>query len=321
MNSVFFFYTLVILIICIVTAVLAISAYASSRRRLFMYACGMFTCYTIETIEIFFYEYTSQNQVFPISEYYAVTMPIPRTLVAAGLQAFIWLMALDILDKHSKRLFAYPVAAFLAANALVLLAVPEGQLQQFLYYTLRQVFMLGVIIYMVHAYRTSTDRDFRARLSKHKRPLAIICLLWLCILIEDTYVILLAPAAVHSDWLLLYLSERNFSENILMCFFAYMIVSYAYRVLSIRIKEAPVAEEVNDLDRHVDEVLPFYREAHKLSNREAEVLRLVILGNNNQEIANELYLAVGTVKAHVHNILVKTGQKSREALILHFWQS
>ena len=54
---------------------------------------------------------------------------------------------------------------------------------------------------------------------------------------------------------------------------------------------------------------------------EAEVLRLVLLGKNNQEIANELFLAVGTVKAHVHNILVKTGQKSRDAVVLHFWQS
>lgn len=44
---------------------------------------------------------------------------------------------------------------------------------------------------------------------------------------------------------------------------------------------------------------------YKLSNREAEVLRLVVLSKSNQEIANELFLAVGTVKTHIHNILVK----------------
>ena len=32
------------------------------------------------------------------------------------------------------------------------------------------------------------------------------------------------------------------------------------------------------------------------SKRETEVLRLILLGMNNQEIASELYLAIGTVK-------------------------
>ena len=60
--------------------------------------------------------------------------------------------------------------------------------------------------------------------------------------------------------------------------------------------------------------------AYKLSNREAEVMRLVVLGKSNQEIADELFLAVGTVKTHIHNILVKTEQQNRTTLILHFWK-
>ena len=59
---------------------------------------------------------------------------------------------------------------------------------------------------------------------------------------------------------------------------------------------------------------------YKLSNREAEVLRLVVLGKSNQEIADELFLAVDTVKTHIHNILVKTEQQNRTTLILHFWK-
>ena len=57
---------------------------------------------------------------------------------------------------------------------------------------------------------------------------------------------------------------------------------------------------------------------YKLSNREAEVLRLVVLSKSNQEIANELFLAVGTVKTHIHSILVKTEQQNRTTLILRF---
>ena len=49
-------------------------------------------------------------------------------------------------------------------------------------------------------------------------------------------------------------------------------------------------------------------------------MRLVVLGRSNQEIVDELFLAVGTVKTHIHNILVKTEQQNRTTLIPHFWK-
>lgn len=48
-----------------------------------------------------------------------------------------------------------------------------------------------------------------------------------------------------------------------------------------------------------------------LSERELEVLRLMASGLSNQEIAERLYLAVGTVKAHLHHIYGKLGAQGR----------
>ncbi len=48
-----------------------------------------------------------------------------------------------------------------------------------------------------------------------------------------------------------------------------------------------------------------------LSERELEVLVFIADGLSNQEIAQELVIAVGTVKRHVHNILEKLGVSSR----------
>jgi LuxR family maltose regulon positive regulatory protein len=48
-----------------------------------------------------------------------------------------------------------------------------------------------------------------------------------------------------------------------------------------------------------------------LSERELEVLEQISLGKSNNEIADSLFLAVGTIKRHTHNIYGKLGVQSR----------
>jgi ATP/maltotriose-dependent transcriptional regulator MalT len=50
-----------------------------------------------------------------------------------------------------------------------------------------------------------------------------------------------------------------------------------------------------------------------LSGRELEVLRLLAEGRSNQEIARDLFIAVGTVKTHVHNVCGKLAVANRTA--------
>jgi DNA-binding NarL/FixJ family response regulator len=48
-----------------------------------------------------------------------------------------------------------------------------------------------------------------------------------------------------------------------------------------------------------------------LSAREQEVLALVRAGLSNREIAGRIYVATGTVKRHLHNILGKLNARNR----------
>ena len=50
------------------------------------------------------------------------------------------------------------------------------------------------------------------------------------------------------------------------------------------------------------------------------VLALLLEGKDNQNIASALTLSLGTVKAHVHNILKKTDHASRQDLTRDFWK-
>jgi predicted ATPase/DNA-binding CsgD family transcriptional regulator len=68
--------------------------------------------------------------------------------------------------------------------------------------------------------------------------------------------------------------------------------------LAMRRREAPAPRQLG---------------AHGLTPRELGVLRLLTLGKSNQEIADDLFLSVATVKVHVSRILDKLGVKSRAA--------
>ena len=320
-NELFFFYTMTLIIVCIVAAVISISAYASSRRRLFLFSCGLFATYGIEMLEIFFFEYMWQNMVFPRENFYDVNNPTLRTVIATISLALTWFIALDVLDRHNKKLQLLPVGVFFVAEMVVLHLISNDQIAQFVYYTLRQVFLFWIIGYSAYTYIRTKDAASKARL-KHLVPGMIVTFcITVCIIIEDVFLILLLEPKSLEGWEMLYLSERNFSENVLVCAFAVCVTWYAYHVMSIRVKKAPKAEDVPDLERHAHDRIADYRQRHGLSTREAEILELVVQSKTNREIAESMFLALGTVKTHVHNILTKTGMKNREELIADFWRS
>ncbi len=51
-----------------------------------------------------------------------------------------------------------------------------------------------------------------------------------------------------------------------------------------------------------------------LSKRERQIAGLIAEGLSNKQIARRLFLALATVKDHVHRILVKTGMPNRAAI-------
>ncbi len=80
------------------------------------------------------------------------------------------------------------------------------------------------------------------------------------------------------------------------------LIAFAKAVAHI-LRETPI--RVNPAARASEQSLD------ALSEREMEILRLLGAGMSNQEIADKLVLAVGTVKAHNHNIFSKLGVDNR----------
>ena len=114
-------------------------------------------------------------------------------------------------------------------------------------------------------------------------------------------------------------AERNFAENLLVLCCAFAACMSAWKNLTLRRSEPPT-QGGRSLEAFIDQNLVAYGAARQLSKREAEVLRLVLLGKDNQNIATAMHLAPSTVKVHMHHILQKAGRSNRKELIQDFWE-
>ncbi|MBE9079003.1 response regulator transcription factor [Romeria aff. gracilis LEGE 07310] len=65
--------------------------------------------------------------------------------------------------------------------------------------------------------------------------------------------------------------------------------------------------EIRAVDPEYEQII----EAYPLTERELEILELIVSGCSNAQIAERLYVTVGTVKTHVRNILNKLGANDR----------
>ena len=94
-------------------------------------------------------------------------------------------------------------------------------------------------------------------------------------------------------------------------------VLYIYRTVFLKAYADKTSDAQNasypdfDLDRRVGEIADEY----DITDREADIMRLIFYGMSNNEIADQLFISTSTVKSHIHSILQKTGAKSRSEIM------
>lgn len=81
---------------------------------------------------------------------------------------------------------------------------------------------------------------------------------------------------------------------------------------------APPSSRARKVDPRDDDAVAVRAEnlitSYELTQRESEVLRMAVQGKSNEEIANDLFVSIGTVKAHLYHIYKKMGIHTRKEL-------
>lgn len=319
MSEFFFFYTISLRAIGLLTASLCLSAYCVSKNKAFLLLTLFFLCSFLCGSLTFFGDYIGQNLQLTVDHFEIIRYPLEKLILGSAYPGLLWLLFCYHVDIKSLAATWSPVIGCYLGSAAALLFLPSGSIQKMAFYGSR--WMVFLIICLVGAiyYLREQNPLVRLRLKRFRSLGFFFSVLTVCGIVYDYFFLFVVDQHTLGENLL-YFADRNFPEEVLLQIVLPVYASReAWRLLKLRFHELPDVQQGNTR-AHIDAALPFYSNKHKLSRREQEVLRLILLGKDNSAIAQDCYITSGTVKVHVNHILRKTGQTTRSDLIHDFWQ-
>lgn len=211
-------------------------------------------------------------------------------------------------------LFSYAMVLF-ASNFVSILPV-----RAWLFYAATQFFNIGLCIYGIVKLRTHPNR-YKGALYKFYFKLAVFSIIMnLCIIAEDSYVIFNVDNYDIPD-----IFNRNISENLMVISYSFIFFRYAVSILNAHNMSvydpvpvpAPVIPEAPPPPAPPPAIDGFCR-LYSLTDREREVMEGLKEGLSINEISEKLYISVGTVKTHIHNLYGKADVNRKSDLLRKF---
>ncbi len=234
-------------------------------------------------------------------------MPLVKTLIYT-VNNFCQLWLLRRLAGKTIHPSQWLILIFITSWIVVIPLFSSSALAVYLYYLPNQLLLLYLA--GLAWYQKKKLKKAQSLVSKYLTWIGFICLIFgLLILLEDSFVIFRVDS-YHS--LNVKIQNRNFSQdifNLCVCLLAirYFLLDYPKKKLR--------NEKTNSLLARKEEA---FFSHYRLTQRECEICQLLLEHKNNQEIADTLFLSIGTVKAHIHNIYLKMAIHQRDEIYVLF---
>lgn len=314
-----YYFTLVVLLAGVMAAAACFSAFLVSRKRIMLLACGGFLCAFFDTAFMLQDDIAAALFGPSLDPAYLLGRTVATILIGDATLTFFWLVICDYVDERRRVLLAAPAVAFLVGSFALLPFAGEGAMR-FWFYSMRAFYICWMLLFAFVRYLGTTDPVERCRLARGRAVLIAASALVVGVMAEDVLFFIVMQVESVSLGPVALQAERNYFENLLTLGCAAIACFYAFRSLSLRFS-APPTDESAGRERYIDDNLLAYGNRYGLTDREREVLRLILLGRDNQNIASTLTIALSTVKVYVHRILQKTEQPGRQALVQDFWKN
>ncbi|MBR3841296.1 MAG: helix-turn-helix transcriptional regulator [Erysipelotrichales bacterium] len=205
---------------------------------------------------------------------------------------------------------------------------PGNEIKVFTYYTVYQVFTLW-IGFSLYNYYKNHESEYRDRMKLVKRLAVLTIVFSLLIIVEDFVVIFFfdnySPETLH-------IQNRCYSEDIYRITLAYHAIYYLISKIQPHLLKDSYefddpnllnneinTEETSKITVDINEIninkFDNFCNYYDFTSREKEILKLIIAYKSSSEISDELFIAQGTVKTHMHKIYQKVNVTKRSQLI------
>lgn len=318
MSAFYFFYGITFVLVCMVAVCVSVCTYLVSHRTSYLTVSAFFFFDMLESAIVFLDEYQGRKMMADIlSNQFPMTHPITKLVLSIGIMTSMWAFALAIVNKTSRLHVLVPCIAFSAFEAMSLVLQPDS-IKQLTFYALRSLFMFVAFGMIFVCYRKSKPMARKSFYARYGRFLIVMAVLTAFVLIEDVCALGLNIGWTEGIDYLYFAYGRNIPENVMSVVAAIYTVRTASRILSLRFSAPPTTSGASA--KQIAELrFSAFCDQRGISAREREVLDLLLDGQDNRAIANDLFISVGTVKSHVHTIFRKCGVSSRSELLQSFW--
>lgn len=294
MEELIYIYNVVLIILYTMTLTFSVLQLLKSER----YSRSLFTIISIYLL-FFIFDNLIVSMTEIISQFgirynqVAYGVPIVKTIIfLVNNTCQIWIVSKI---RHEKMTyFHYFLVLLIFIWMLIPLAEPSA-LRTFLYYLPNQLLLIYTGYVSLHGLE-STNLSITAQ--HYLKVIAYIAIVFgFLIILEDAYVIFYVDSYDLSS---LRIQNRSFTEDLFSIAICITILNYLLKYSQSNNIEGFHSTETFELDK----VDLFFSNYH-LTDREKEIAHLLLEYKRNQEIADQLYLSIGTVKTHIHNIYLK----------------
>lgn len=315
MDILIFLYNVALLLLYGIAMFYSFIIFRLKKYPFCLYLTVLFLFYIFDNTVIYMTEFLHNFSV----EYDASFMTVPafKTVIVI-VTSFCLLRANNLIFRKSLSKTDYTVIILLGLWDLFIPLLPDSALMVWLYYLPYQLFTF----YLSTAGLLTIKKDKKITeeipfLKHYKKILLCTLLFSFFIVIEDTIVIF--NFDVYKT-LTVRINNRSVTEDILSIIYAVFFIHHlskelqGYTPVQIPVPEDFLHEEAAALPAEHDHFYQFIK-SYNLTTREQDIFKYLLDGKSTQEISDLLYISIGTVKTHVHNIYQKTNVTKKIQLI------
>ena len=211
-----FYYTLLMLLVSILVAAVCLSSYLVSRKKTMLFLSVAFAFYFFDISLVFQDEFIVRSSGDALTSGYLVIRSLASVLTGGGFVTAFWVLLCDYLNETRRSMFVVPPAVFAVASIATLVFLPDGDLQRFWFWSIRQFYIYWILLYAGYSFLRQKDEAERARMWRHRGLYAVAWLLGLIVLAEDAVSFLMMDLPLVNLGSIIFSAERSYAENLLM---------------------------------------------------------------------------------------------------------